>query len=417
MSRMRRLVAATALTVLPAGLANCSSSSDAPSPPKPGTLQRGDAASSDAAADAPVRDDASSFPDVSDAGADSGSSADGGVDACTSQIAVVGGTVSGASTIAFAATLARGGSWAVSSLPSNVASPPAIAAFSGGFIVAFVDDANELEFATSTWTWSSPANITGMSVLGSPSLAVVGTSVHVVYQGPDFKYVHGIYTASAGWDAADDPIGGADSQGFGPGAPVAASVDGALVVAYGGQDGSLYDETWTAGAWEPPNQHAAAQMGALSPSLAALKGGSSDALVVYADPLGTLYSTTRTAGTWSTPAIVNAAAFSDDPPSLASLPGGRAMMTYLGTNGLPYFSLYDPAATPSWTSPAAIGTGSTMLLSPPAVAPGVCEDDAIVALVEPAGVATIGYAGGTWLPEALLGGTAGMTFAAVASQP
>jgi hypothetical protein len=413
-------MACLALAALPAGLGNCSSSPGAAS-------THGGGAKSDGGVDAralvdarteAALDRASSTTDASDAvPPDGGSSSDGGADACTSLVGVIGGTVSGASTIAFAATLVRGGSWAVSSLPSNVASPPAIAAFGAGFIVAFVDDASELEFATSTWTWSSPATVTGTSVLGSPSLAVLGTSVHVVYQGADFKYVHGIYTASAGWDAAADPIGGADSQGFGPGAPVAASVDGALVVAYGGQNGSLYDETWTAGAWEPANQHTAAQIGALSPSIVALNGGSSDALVVYANPLGTLYSTARSAGTWSIPAIVNAAAFTDDPPSLAPLRGGRAMMAYLGTNGLPYFSLYDPGATPAWTSPAAIGTGSTMLLSPPSVAPGVCGDDAVVALVGPAGVATIGYAGGTWLPEALLGGTAGMTFAAVASQP
>ena len=58
------------------------------------------------------------------------------------------------------------GSWAVSSLPSNVASPPAIAAFGDGFVTVFVDAAGDLEFATSTWSWSSPAAVAGMTATG-----------------------------------------------------------------------------------------------------------------------------------------------------------------------------------------------------------------------------------------------------------
>jgi hypothetical protein len=251
----------------------------------------------------------------------------------------------------------------------------------------------------------------------APSLAVAGTSLHLVYQATDAKYAHGTYTIAAGWDAANDPVGGASKQGFGPSAPVAASVAGDLVIAYGGQNGFLYDETWTDGAWAPDEEHTTAQIGTLSPAIAALSGGASDTLVVYANTTGTLYATSRSAGAWSSPAVINANAFTNAAPSLVALSAGRALMAYLGTDEHPYFSVYDPSAAPPWTSPSAIGTGSPILTSPPSIAPGVCGDDAVAVLAEAAGVTTVRYASGAWLPPTALPGTAGMTFASVASRP
>jgi hypothetical protein len=369
---------------------------------------------------------ASAAPDASDDGGsreaavDSGppdDAAEGGGGVCTGSTAIVGGAVAGASTIAFAATRVEGGAWAVSSLPTNVASAPAIVPFGSGFVVVFVDVTGALEFASSSWSWSSPAAIAGKTAMGAPSLAVVGSSLHLVYQGTDGKYEHGTYTAGTGWDGADDPIGGASKQGFGPSAPVAESAGGELVIAYGGQDGYLYDESWAGGAWVPDDEHTAAQIGSLSPAIAALNGGASDTLVVYANASGTLYATTRSSGVWTTPAVINTNAFTNAAPSLVALAGGRAMMTYLGTDEHPYFSVYDPSTAPPWTSPAAIGTDSPTLASPPSVAAGVCGDEAVAVLAEATGVVAIRYASGAWLPPTLLEGTAGMTFASVASQP
>ena len=115
---------------------------------------------------------------------------------------------------------------------------------------------------------------------------------------------------------------GGTKQGFGPSAPVAASVAGALVIAYGGQNGSLYDETWTAGAWAPDDQHATAQVGQLSPAIAALTGGASDTLVVYADPTGTLYSHVAQRRRVVRPGALDATRSPDAAPSLAALAGG-----------------------------------------------------------------------------------------------
>ncbi len=379
-------------------------------------------------AQSPVDSGSGASPEASTSLADAseaGSPRDAGVeaatgpapDACTGSVAVVGGSVAGASTIAFAATLVQGGSWAVSSLPSNVGSPPAIAPFGGGFVAVFLDVAGELQFATSSWSWSSPASVAGVAARGAPSLAVVGTTLHLVYQGSDGKYVHGTYTTSEGWDSAKDPVGGASKQGFGPSAPVASSVAGSLEIAYGGQNGSLYDEAWSSGAWQPDTQHAAAQIGTLSPAIAALAGGSSDALVVYAGASGTLDWTARSGGTWSAPAAVDTSAFTGSAPALVALSGGRAMMAYLGTDQHPYFSVYAPAATLPWTAPAPLGSGSPTLTSPPSGAPGVCGDEAIAVLAEASGVTTTRYASGAWSAPALIEGTAGMTFATVASQP
>jgi hypothetical protein len=361
----------------------------------------------------PVRLDASpeTATRVLDASIDAGH-----VDACTGSVAVTGGTVAGASTLAFGATLLESGAWSVSSLPTNVEQAPAIVAFQGGFAAAFVDAVGDLEFATSTWTWSSPSALGGVVAKGTPSLAVVGSDLHVVYQGSSGKFFHGIYSPGSGWDQPIDPVGGSE-QGFGPSAPAAATIAGELVVAYAGQDGWLYDQTWSAGAWTSANPHMAAQTGQLTPSVVALQGGASDTLVVYVDPTGVLQFTARAAGAWSAPVVINTDAFTGASPSLAPLSGGRAVMAYLGTNNLPYFSVYDPATAPPWTHPAAMAVSSPELASPPAIAAGMCGDDAIATLVEPAGVAAVRYVGGAWTAPTMLEGTAGMTYAAVASQP
>jgi hypothetical protein len=412
-----------AIAALPLAAWGCSSGArDAPFVQTPAQDAGADDAQSPVDSGSPTSPEGStSPPDAAEAGApeDAGGEAStgSGTDACTGSVAVVGGSVAGASTIAFAATLLHAGTWAVSSLPSNVASPPAVAPLGGGFVAVFVDVSGDLEFATSSWSWSSPASLAGVAAKGAPSLAVVGTTLHLVYQGSDGKYVHGTYATGEGWDSATDPVGGASKQGFGPSAPVASSVAGALEIAYGGQNGSLYDETWSSGAWQPDTQHATAQIGTLSPAIAALSGGSSDTLVVYAEASGTLDWTARSSGTWSTPAVIDASAFTDDAPALVALSGGRAMMAYLGTDQHPYFSVYSPGATPPWTSPAPIGTGSPTLSSPPSLAPGVCGQDAVAVLAESSGVAMTSYTGGTWSAPAVIEGTAGMTFATVASQP
>jgi hypothetical protein len=412
-SRIRRLTLEEAARVgLLCALPACSSSLGS-APPQSREAGTGDAEAR--------RDSARDAVEANDPAADASDVTvpilDAEADACSGAVAVVGGAVSGASTLAFGATLDRRGSWVVSSLPTNVASPPAIAAFGGGFVAVFVDATGELTSTTFTWSWSSPAWISGVMAVGAPSLAVVGMSLHLVYQGDDFKYVHGVDTAGVGWDAATDPIGGASKQGFGPSAPVAAGVSGMLCIAYGGQNGSLYDETWAAGAWQPDAEHANTSIGALSPAVVALKNGADSTLVVYANPGGTLYFTTRSSGTWSTPLVIDTTAFTGAAPTLVPLSEGRAMMAYLGTNGLPYFSVYDPTATPVWTAPLSIGASPMALLSPPAVAPGVCGSDVIAVVTASAGVSALTYAGGVWSAPTLLPGTAGMSFAAVASQP
>jgi len=411
MNRLLRCLLGLLAPSVPLGVCSCGSSGGATHGPSYGP----DAGGTDALAVADATNDvAGDVASLADAPADT---TEAGDDACTGAVAVVGGTVAGASTIAFGATLLQGGSWAVSSLATNVGSPPALAAVPGGFVAVFVDATGHLDYATSSWSWSSPAAVAGVSAKGSPSLAGVGTTLHLVYQGTDGKYEHGTYTAGTGWDMANDPIGGATKQGFGPSAPVAASVAGDLLIAYGGQNGFVYDETWSAGAWAPDDEHASATVELLSPALVALQGGTSDALIVYVAPDTTIHWTSRSAGAWSAPALVSATAFTDASPSLAPLSGGRAVMAFLGTNGLPYFSVYQPASTPPWSTPAAIAASTTALVSPPSVAPGVCGDDAVAALPEAAGVAVVRYAGGAWLSPTVLPGTAGMTYAAVATQP
>jgi hypothetical protein len=337
-------------------------------------------------------------------------------DACSGTAVVVGGTVSGASTIAFAATQERRGGWSVTSLPTNVGAPPAVVAYGSGFLAVFPDASGDLQYVTSTWVWSSPASVAGVSAIGTPSLAVLGGSLHLVYQGTDSKYFHGIYSTD-GWNGAGDPVGGASAQAFGPSAPVAASVGDELFVAYSGQDGALYEAAWASGTWQSDAKQPMTQVGTVPPALVALTGGTSAALAVYSNPSGLLYFSSENDGAWSAPAVVEASAFTHAAPSVVALAGGGAMMAYLGTNELPYFSLYEPASTPPWTSPAPLGSSGSTLLSIPALAPGVCGDEAMAALTTPLGVSVLAYSMGAWSSPTLLPGTAGMTYASVASQP
>src|ERR1700722_9729431 len=134
---MNRFVAYIAGASVPLSLWSCSSDpSDAGSHAQTSVDAAGGdtPAQVDAGSDAGF-DGASSTPDGSrDAPSDGGASDDAmdAPDACTGSVAVVGGTVAGASTIAFAATLVQGGAWAVSSLPPTISDPPRFAASNAG---------------------------------------------------------------------------------------------------------------------------------------------------------------------------------------------------------------------------------------------------------------------------------------------
>jgi hypothetical protein len=350
-----------------------------------------------------------------DAPADSSAPADTGGDAsvCPSALAVVGGSA----TSAFGA-ISHGGAWTVSNLAGSAASVPALVRLAGGFHAVFREaTTNALAYGIFGSTWSALAPIGAATTIDLPALGSVGAELHLVYRGSDSKFYHGKFSANA-WDGATDPVSFGGAQSFGPSAPSAASAGGDLVIAQDGSDGYLYDQSWGT-SWMAASQHATAMVGSVAPSLATPNGGAYDLFVVFVHQGDfKLYWSGRAAGAWSAPALIDVNAYTSYPVALAPLPAGHFVMLYEGSNQAPYYSLYDPAATPPWTAPRALVTGTSPILpSPPTVAAGVCGYDAVATYAGTAAVQVVTLSGGTWSVPSPIAGTTGATFAAVATSP
>jgi hypothetical protein len=131
-----------------------------------------------------------------------------------------------------------------------------------------------------------------------------------------------------------------------------------------------------------------------------------------------LQYTTRTGGVWSAPANVydqgGNVAYASTTPALAALPNGGAILAWQGGSpAYPYVSTYTASG---WTAPVAVS--SDTLVSPPALSPGVCGADAVMAYVKTGGtVEVVTTTGGTWATPAAISGATGMQWAAVATVP
>jgi hypothetical protein len=321
-----------------------------------------------------------------------------------------------------------GGEWSVAALTAQGGAPgpaqPALIPYAGGYIGTFVGaGAAPLDFMTYTGAWSAPAQVGVLAAQGTPALASTSAAAHVVYwAAADGKYYHGTFNGA--WDSASDRLevdGGA--QSFGSSSPAMASVGSSLVVIQSGSDGLLYDQTWTAGAWQAASEHTGtALITTLAPAVVALDGGTADLMVVYVRAGDYhLDFTTRasTSGSWSTPAEVfdmpGMVAYTGATPALAALPNGGAILVWLGGSpASPYASTYNPAT--GWTAPASIT--SLTLASAPAVASGVCGAVAVVALVQTSGQVDVSTLTGTaWSTPAPISGASGMQSVAIASAP
>ena len=364
---------------------------------------------------APV--DAASETETGDTGApETGST-------CTSSMAIL---AAGASSLAEA--VYGHGQWSTASVVSGGASAaPTLIPFGSGYLASFVGTGavNDLPLKWTAYTgsWTALATVGAALGQGTPALAAIGTTGHVVYWGSDSKFYHGSYSGSA-WDTASDPVEASGAaQSFGPSAPAAAATGTTLVAVQSGSNSVVYDQAWT-GSWQAATALAGSSVvNSLSPAIAAMNGGTAELMEVFvhAGDAGSYYLeySTRTAGTWSAPANVYAQgttiAYAATTPALAALPNGGAILAWQGSSpAYPYVSTYSAAG--GWTAPVAASTDT--LLSPPAVAPGVCGASAALAYVKTGGaVEVVASSGSAWgTPEAIAGAT-GMQWVAVAAVP
>jgi predicted heme/steroid binding protein len=342
---------------------------------------------------------------------------------CTSSMALLAASASSLGEAVYGHGL-----WSTATtVTGGAAAAPTLVPLGSGYLASFVG-AGATGDLPLKWTayagssWTAPAAIGAALGQGTPALAVIGTTGHVVYWGSDSKFYHGTYSGSA-WDAASDPVGGSGaSQSFGPSAPAAASTGTTLLAVQSGSNGLVYDESWT-GSWQAATALAGSSVVSdLSPAVVAMNGGAAELLQVFvhAGDAGSYYLeyATRTAGTWSAPANVYAQgttiAYAGTTPALAALPSGGAILAWQGSSpAYPYVSTYSAAG---WTAPVAVS--SDTLLSPPSVAPGVCGADAVMAYVKTGGAVTVvTTSGGTWATPQPIAGATGMQWVAVAAVP
>ncbi len=381
-----------------------------------GPVYDGGPDSSDAAADA--------ADDVAlDAPADSPVDAPSDAPSCASTVAILGGNA----TSLFGAAGPGGAALSAASLPgslrdcgttSGCADPVAIARFGTGLLAVLATSTGALDSTTMTTSWADPAAVASASTIDGPSLAVIGATAHLVYQDAQYKYFHAEYTNSA-WDAATNPVGGGgSSQSFGARAPSAAAAGADVVVVQAGSDSLLYDQTWN-GSWQAAHQQGGAAVeNTLPPTMVALSGGSSELLAAYLRVNDyKVMTVARTGGAWGTPMLVDANAYSNNPVALAALPGGKALVVFRGSDGKPYFSVWDGAS--AWTAPAPIvGGNDPVIASVPSLAPGVCGADAVVAFaVSGGGIELASFTAGSFGAPVAVAGTSGAKFVAVGTLP
>lgn len=368
--------------------------------------------------DAAVKDGASDAA-VVDGGTDASSDADAQGDAsnCTATTALLAGNGSALVGASAKGTAALTGAALTGSVTDRVSVVP----FGAGFLgVARAADDSIVSSLFGAGAWAAATTVGAVTTRDAPMLAVTGTTAHLAYQQKaDFKFYHGQYTGSA-WDAATDPVGVGVAQSYGPRGPGFAAVGTTPVVLQAGDDGFLYDRDYAGSAWSAAHQQAATSVEkTLPPTLVALVGGSADLLGVYMRLTDfKIMSVTRTSGTWSAPVLLDVNAYANDPVNVAPMSGGRALLAYRGSDGKGYFSVYDPAKNPVWTVPAAIGATAPLVESAPAIAPGVCGDDAVVAYAATGGSVNVThFAGGTFGAAAPVSGTGAAKYVGIATQP
>jgi len=372
----------------------------------------------------PKRDaapDASGATDGETSDPDAGRVVDAGEEAAAP---CAGGTIAvlaGSDSSLTGAIQDRNGAWVTSAIAGGAArSKPALVTFGAGFlgVTRGANDALQwTSFGGSSWTGATAFG--NASVKGAPSLAVAGTAAHVVYSaGADANrdFAHGIHDG-AGWNAATAPVGPPPS--FGTLSAGLAAAGNELVFAENGSDEGLYvrsfETSWSASSPITGAGTVGSNV-AGTPELVALDG-SFDLLLVYTDndPLHRLAFATRTSAppkSWKNGGNLPGAS-TREKFSLARVGQSTVLLTFRGEDNNGYYVRGTIGADAvSWSSAEPVGGGAALAVdSTPAVARGVCGDDAVVAFASGGAVHVTRLRGATWTPVESVGNATGSRIA------
>lgn len=327
--------------------------------------------------------------------------------------------LAGGDTSLSGAVQSKGGAWTGGAIAGGSAlSKPALVAFGQGFLGATHASGNVIQSTQYTTSFSAATSFGNTGVKGPPSLAVAGTSAHVVYSGgagPKRDFAHGIHDGN-GWNAADAIVGTSQQDfSFGTlGAGLAG--DGAAVVFMeNGTDYKLYTRQFSA-AWSSPTVVTnAPSIGADVPAgpVIASAEGKFDLVAVY------VAQTTRrlsyagrdaTGKAWVNGGVIHDLATTNEPFSFARAGTSAFLVTFRGQDGNGYYArgTVDAGGTFTWNAAQPIGGGANVAVdSAPAVARGVCGDDAVVVFASSGQVKATRLRGSTWTTAETVTGTSG----------
>jgi hypothetical protein len=351
-----------------------------------------------------------------DGGGDDGATTDSSTSSCAAGTVAV---LAGNDTSLSGAIQSKGGAWSGAAIAGGAAlSKPALVAFGQGFLGATHGSGNVLQSTQYTTAWSAATTFGNTGVKGPPTLAVAGTKAHVVYSaGPAAKrdFAHGIHDGNA-WNTADAIVGTAQNDfSFGT---LGAGLMGAgaeVVFMENGTDYKLYTRQYTT-AWSAPTVVSnAPSIGADVPAFPVITSaeGKYDLVAVY------VAQTTRrlsyagrdaTGKAWVNGGVVHDFATTNEPFSFARVGTSIFLVVFRGQDGNGYYArgTVDAAGTFTWVAAQPIGgAGNVAVDSAPAIARGVCGDDAIVVYASAGQVKATRLRGTTWTASETVTGASG----------
>lgn len=309
--------------------------------------------------------------------------------------------VAGSDTALAAAVQDRGGAWTTTMLQGVSKSLPAVVATTTGFLSVVRSTNDALAWSAFTTSWSPPSPIGAAQTIASPSLTSSGATVHLALLTPAFEQAYGAF-ASGAWSPAGSEVlqPPAGAKSFGPSAPSVVEAGGDVVVAFDGDDGGLYVQTRSGTTWAAASPIVGAGVTKSVPPVLLGWDGGSDLVLLFADNSAdhVIRHAVRTAGTkaWSTVQNTGALAFTPEAFRAARISPTALAVTYRGGDGRAYAmtGTYASGAF-TWSAPVALFAGATVDTAP-AVAKGVCGDDAVAVAAKAGAVQIARLRSGVW---------------------
>jgi hypothetical protein len=306
--------------------------------------------------------------------------------------------------------------------PTNDPVGIAITGQGTGIAVIRASTTGELRYALRTGAWSPGFGAqlatmkVGLMIQGGPSVAAGSSKGHVLYRGLNGTFYYASVETGL-WNPTEEPVDAGSGASAGPAPPAIVVLNETPIAVFVGNDGELYDQMRSGGAWQAASGHGVAgQAAGVTPAVTALVMPGPELVVVYsAAGSSALKYTLRNGGSWTAPAAI-AGASSADRVALAALPGGGAVLAYRSLDAHLHIARLSAGASPSWSAPVAgAGGADPTIVTTPAVATGAVGAEAELVFV--GATDFIAYSSrlvaGAWTPPVLAGASDG--YAALAT--